>query len=409
MASRPAEPGKMQVDTVVGDAAFGALIDQHGATVRASIRAVLGHHPDEEDLVQEVFTRLLIRLRQPGPIDVGAWCWRSARNLAIDQVRRRSATPTEDAAFDLPCGEGLDREVLGREMGTQLAASLRRLPAHHRRVLLAQIGSDDRPERRSQAAIAAELGLSAKATESLLARARVRLRAELRHLGVESGGGALAVGLALAARLGFRRRPGAGPAGLAAKAKAAVAGAALVASGAGAAAVPLVAHPANRPAVNSAQPAPGRPPVGHDGSRPASGGPAPGRGWQPAPGAGRPWTEAAAAPAGATVAQAGDTAAGTTQRETALTAAKQISRPAPTGTTTPGPSQLPPGTPAAPRVTPPVGRPPLLNPLYNRISSTEVVNPSSTSGTGLTPNPGPSGTLRWPASSTNGSVTSLSK
>lgn len=175
------------MQAVHDDTGFEALMAQHGPSVRAAVRAMTGRSADEDDLVQEVFTRLLIRLRQDGSIDAGPWCRRAARNLAIDYLRRRSATPTEDRDMEQAYGDGLDREVLGRDTAAKLADSLWRLPEQHRRVLLAQVQSGADSEVRSHAEIGAELGLSAKAVESLLARARRRLRAELRRRGVETG------------------------------------------------------------------------------------------------------------------------------------------------------------------------------------------------------------------------------
>lgn len=168
---------------------FGSLMDQHAPSVRATVRAVLGRSADEDDLIQEVFTRLLVRLRQEEGVEVGPWCRRTARNLAIDQLRRRSATPTEDRMLDRPCGDSPDEEVAGRELAAVLASSLRRLPAHHRRVLLAQVRPGPGAGSRTHAEIGAEMGLSAKATESLLARARQRLRIEMQRREAGTGAG----------------------------------------------------------------------------------------------------------------------------------------------------------------------------------------------------------------------------
>lgn len=238
------------MQAVHDDTGFGALMGQHGPSVRAAVRAVLGRSADEDDLVQEVFARLLIRLRQDGTIDAGPWCRRAARNLAIDYLRRRRATPTEDCDMELAYGDGLDREVLGRDAAAKLADSLWGLPEQHRRVLLAQVNADSSSGSRSHAEVGAELGLSAKAVESLLARARRRLRAELRRRGVETGeagGGPTGeTGDEATGETGGGPTPEPAPSGrLAARVKVAMAGAALAASGvaAGIATVPLVTGP----------------------------------------------------------------------------------------------------------------------------------------------------------------------
>lgn len=182
---------------VDNETGFGSLMDQHAWSVRAALRAVLGRSADEDDLVQEVFTRLLTRLRQEGGLDAGPWCRRTARNLAIDHLRRRSATPAIERDMDQAYGEGLDREVIGRDLASKLVVSLRRLPAHERRVLLAQLQPGRDAGIRTHAEIGAEMGLSPKATESLLARARQRLRSDMRRLGADTAAlGAAGLGTA---------------------------------------------------------------------------------------------------------------------------------------------------------------------------------------------------------------------
>ena len=249
----------------VDDTGFKALMDQHAPSVRGAIRAVLGRSADEDDLVQEVFTRLLVRLRQEGGVDVGPWCRRAARNLAIDHLRRRRATPTEDRDMEQPCGDGLDREVMGRDMASKLALSLQRIPEHHRRVLLAQMEPGQHSEIRTHAEIGAAMGLSPKATESLLARARQRLRAEMLRQGVDGAavaatGATAAVAAAVAVEAGRVARRGPSVAGLAARAKLVMAGAAVIVSGtaAGMATAPLLS---GGPAAHGPVGGPGRPPV----------------------------------------------------------------------------------------------------------------------------------------------------
>lgn len=267
------------MQAVDNETGFASLMDQHAPSVRATIRAVIGRSADEDDLVQEVFTRLLVRLRQEGGIEVGPWCRRAARNLAIDHLRRRSATPADERDMEQAYGDGLDREVLGRDLASKLAVSLRRLPAHERRVLLAQVQPGGGAGSRTHAEIGAEMGLSSKATESLLARARQRLRVEMRRLGADSGVLG-AAGLATAALARLPRRIPPAPAHLATRAKLVLATAAVAISGAaaGMATAPLVtagpaAHApagfpgpppaARKPMAHRPAGGPGRPPVTH--------------------------------------------------------------------------------------------------------------------------------------------------
>ena len=57
---------------LLNDTAMADVLLEHRATATRAVRSVLGISRDEEDLVQETLTRLVIRLRQPGEISVGA-------------------------------------------------------------------------------------------------------------------------------------------------------------------------------------------------------------------------------------------------------------------------------------------------------------------------------------------------
>jgi RNA polymerase sigma factor (sigma-70 family) len=187
MTTAPASRNSIDCSTVAtpSDADVAAQLKEHRATAERAVRSVIGSSADEEDLVQEVLTRLVIRLRQPGEITVGAWTWRVAHHLAVDHLRAQRATPMEAASLDRGVGEGLDAHVIGSGLAEAINQGLANLPDRQRDALLAQAELDG--GRGGHAIVAANLGVSAKAAESILARARRSLRRELERVGVGEG------------------------------------------------------------------------------------------------------------------------------------------------------------------------------------------------------------------------------
>ncbi len=193
------------------DPAVAGLLGEQRLTAQRAVRAVLGASPDEEDLVQEVLTRLVIRLRQPGEIAVGAWTWSVAHNVAVDHVRARRPIPVDAATLDRGVGAGLDDHAISGELAAAISVGLSRLPERQRDALVARAGLDG--DRGGHALVAATLGVSPKAAESILARARQSMRRELERIG--HAGPWAVVGLVLRALGRLARRKTAVAAGAA--------------------------------------------------------------------------------------------------------------------------------------------------------------------------------------------------
>jgi len=171
---------------------MSSFMAEYRPRILGAIRTVLGRCPEEEDIAQEVFLRLVVRLRQPGELCIGAWTWTVARNLAIDYGRSRrrlsgNPLPPSVAAPDDP-----ERAALGTELGEELTAAVARLPVRQRQAISASLACrTDRDSRHAR--VAAALCISDKAAESLLGRARANLRMELNRRGtqIQSAFGAL--------------------------------------------------------------------------------------------------------------------------------------------------------------------------------------------------------------------------
>jgi len=90
-----------------------------------------------EDLTQEVFIRVYRSLDQYNPKqgDLQNWLMRLARNLIIDDYRKRQRAPQDEAAEDLEdhqyhlraSGGTVQREMERRELGAQVQAGIDKL------------------------------------------------------------------------------------------------------------------------------------------------------------------------------------------------------------------------------------------------------------------------------------------
>lgn len=157
---------------------FDELVTRHDSTVRRAIRQVVGRHRDEDDLVQEVFLRLAIRLRQPGALSVVPWLRRVARNVAIDELRRRRPIPVGTDTLEAvspgfaSTGDEISVALEAADLGRIAGQAIAGLPARQRDALLS----------RMQGTAPGGVGatsMSTEARDSLVARARRQLRRDI--------------------------------------------------------------------------------------------------------------------------------------------------------------------------------------------------------------------------------------
>lgn len=90
-----------------------------------------------EDLTQDVFVRVYRSLEQYNPKqgDLQNWLMRLARNLIIDDYRKRQRAPQDEIADDLEdhkyhlrsAGNSVQREMERRELGAQVQAGIDKL------------------------------------------------------------------------------------------------------------------------------------------------------------------------------------------------------------------------------------------------------------------------------------------
>jgi RNA polymerase sigma-70 factor (ECF subfamily) len=178
----PPDPDPSQTDDDLvrryagGDAAAArALTLRHAPRVLALARRLLGDPAEAEDVAQEAMLRLwrVAPDWRPGEAGVGAWLHRVATNLCLDRLRRRRESGAEppDRADDAP---SVRAALATADRKAALEAALARLPERQRlAIVLRHLEERGNPE------IAATLGTSVEAVESLLARGRRELAALL--------------------------------------------------------------------------------------------------------------------------------------------------------------------------------------------------------------------------------------
>lgn len=157
-------------------AAFGMLAARHSPALRRLATRMLGDSAEAEDVVQDCLVRLWRHAPAWRPSGAGliGWLHRVTANLCHDRLRRtRPLTMPElpERIDEAPLADSL---IEAEQAMAELARALAGLPERHRTALVLCY-----LEGHSNAAAAAMLDLNIKAMESLLLRARRRLRAAL--------------------------------------------------------------------------------------------------------------------------------------------------------------------------------------------------------------------------------------
>lgn len=165
--------------TVSGDAsAFAEIVARHVAAVSGIARRILGDDAEAEDVVQEAFLKLW-RLAPGLTIDAtGArpWLRRVVSNLCIDRIRSRRRVDVRDELPEVAVPASQVRELEAEDTAARVDKALQALPERQRLALTLF-----HFEGLSQIEVAASMGISDEAVESLLARGRRSLKAALRN------------------------------------------------------------------------------------------------------------------------------------------------------------------------------------------------------------------------------------
>jgi len=168
--------------------AYGELMRRHREAVFRLARGHVGDATEALDITQETFISAFAALaRYDGARPFRLWVSRIAINKCHDWARRRAvrrfftfARPIEEAVAVADDALTPEHELQSRDELAQIHAAMAALPANLKDVLLLRT-----IEGMSQAEAAQTLGVSEKAVETRLYRARNKLAEQLRDAGAD--------------------------------------------------------------------------------------------------------------------------------------------------------------------------------------------------------------------------------
>ncbi|HVE94760.1 MAG TPA: RNA polymerase sigma factor [Acidimicrobiales bacterium] len=171
--------------------AFSELFKRHYPQVKRVVARKLGNLRDADEIAQSAFVRAYERIdRCGGDRRFGAWVQVIANNLAVDHLRASNRTrPSEEPVKgDDALGPNAPEDSLLRsEQASLIRRALDTLPERQREVVVARDMEGRRPPE-----IAAAMGLTLGAVDSILLRARRRLANTVQSMTAETGASSLA-------------------------------------------------------------------------------------------------------------------------------------------------------------------------------------------------------------------------
>jgi RNA polymerase sigma-70 factor (ECF subfamily) len=156
--------------------AFDEIVTRHGPFALRVAARLVADRSVAEDVAQEAMVRAWAQADRfdPQRATFTTWLYRIVTNLCIDQCRRRRPEPLPEHFDPIDTAAGAEEMLEVDERDVAIAQALRDLPARQRAAMTLVYD-----EGLSGADAARVLGLSAKAVERLLARARAFLRDRL--------------------------------------------------------------------------------------------------------------------------------------------------------------------------------------------------------------------------------------
>jgi len=158
--------------------AFRELVEQHQDMVFATCHRVLGNHADAEDAAQDCFLKLAQaadRLKAP----IGGWLHTVAVRSAIDLLRGETARRRREHAVARPDEQAPATPAPWDDVCGEVDAAITALPERLRTPIVLYF-----LEYRTQADVAAELGISRPSVSKRLRRGVEALRRQLKRAGI---------------------------------------------------------------------------------------------------------------------------------------------------------------------------------------------------------------------------------
>jgi RNA polymerase sigma-70 factor (ECF subfamily) len=191
MAPEPDPDAELMLRVKRGDdAAFETLVEKYKQPILNLVFRTLPDPNEAEDLAQNVFVQAYKSAhRYRATAKFSTWLFTIARNLCLNEIRRRTRHPAESIETgrpehpDEPARQFRDERIfhpgetcLQIELEGKIEAALRELPENQRIAILLC-----REDELSYEDISAVLGCSLSATKSLIHRGRETLKAKLKE------------------------------------------------------------------------------------------------------------------------------------------------------------------------------------------------------------------------------------
>lgn len=162
----------------VGDpSALSTLMDRHLSRVHSLAWHMTGDRAQAEDIAQETFLRFwqtAPKWEEGGNATILTWLRRVATRLCIDDKRRKRPIYTDLTPEQTDPTPSADLELVRSETATRVQAAILSLPERQRAALILSYY-----QHMSQSEGAAAMGIKEKAYESLLSRAKAKLKLNL--------------------------------------------------------------------------------------------------------------------------------------------------------------------------------------------------------------------------------------
>ncbi len=190
MSSNPDQDAALMLRVKRGDSeAFAELVNKYKQPVMNVIYRVLRDPTEAEDLAQNVFVQVYKSAdRYKASARFTTWLFTIARNLCLNEIRRRSRHPADSLEgshsdsedqptrqFEDPKTASPPDTLLSRELEQKVEQALAELPENQRTAIVLC-----RQEELSYEEIAEVLGCSLSATKSLIHRGREALKEKLK-------------------------------------------------------------------------------------------------------------------------------------------------------------------------------------------------------------------------------------
>ena len=172
--------GELVARVAAGEAsAARALMARHLPKILNLGRRMLGDQTEAEDVAQDVFVRVWTHAARwtPGQAKFETWLHRVAMNLCYDRLRRRPAQAIDEVAEPVDQTPGPAARLFEKDLARAVNEALGRLPDRQRAALVLC-----HYQGLTNIEAAKVMEVSVEALESLLARGRRTLKAQLRPL-----------------------------------------------------------------------------------------------------------------------------------------------------------------------------------------------------------------------------------